>query len=236
MPVVTSPCGTLPGTAARAPSSPRFSRTCCPQPPHTGSCSAFLHGGVPSPECLPPPDCPPLSPRSLGSAPLVLVSPQEGDRTPLFIFPLMRNQLFLVSHLLLGAGEGRTLTRTGIPGGRRGIRSGQGVWWHQQLPGGLPVLCCPPHHGRRSRRGPRPLPALMSAAGTSPDADCPGAAGSRGGRTRWSWLFNSRDNKRSLPSLRLSSPSATRCRGAAGGKRGAGTPGWHPKQTGLPLG
>lgn len=41
-----------------APSSPRFSRTCCPQPPHSGSCpgpgSAFLHGGVPSPERFPP--------------------------------------------------------------------------------------------------------------------------------------------------------------------------------------
>lgn len=142
---------------------------------------------------------------------------QEGDRTQLFIFPLLINQLILVPHLLLGgvrrlgtmsapwgcgsqchgpserrrgallwAGEGWTLTRMGVLGGRgTGIRSGQGVWWHQQLPAGLATLCCPPCHGRRSCRGPCPLLALMSAVGRSPNTDCPGVvgagAGGRGG-------------------------------------------------------
>lgn len=122
----------------------------------------------------------------------------------------------------LGAGEGRTLTRTGIPGGRgTGIRVRTGrlvapVWLRFAVP-----LC----RGRRSRRGPGPLLALMSVTGTSPTptaATLRGAgAGGRGGRGYLiAVAIKIPADARPAPLLSVHNAMPGRC----GDKRGAGTP------------
>lgn len=155
VPAATSPCRTLPDTAARSPPL-LASPGCAVLSPHVpaparalarlSSMEASHHRSTFPHQTIPCGPCCPAGPWGLpflSSCPL-----RKGDRTQLFIFPLLINQLLLVPHLLpggvrgpwavlapqecgsrchspserrrgalLGAGEGQTLTRTGVPGG-----------------------------------------------------------------------------------------------------------------------
>ncbi|XP_049676633.1 syntaxin-3 isoform X5 [Accipiter gentilis] len=91
LPVVKSPSGTLPGTLLSLllldllPSAPAFQL-----PPRAPAWHLCLHGGTPTPECSPPPDHPlrpPLSCQSLGSSPLVLMSPAGRGQDSTIYFP-----------------------------------------------------------------------------------------------------------------------------------------------------
>lgn len=91
LPVVKSPSGTLPGTLLSLllldllPSAPAFQL-----PPWAPAWHLCLHEGTPTPECSPPPDHPLrplLSCQSLGSSPLVLMSPAGRGQDSTIYFP-----------------------------------------------------------------------------------------------------------------------------------------------------